>query len=178
MTTPEKANLCDGEGSWHTHGVERLGIPGAMMTDGPHGLRKMVMKDGKWSTNAATCMPTASALAASWNRAVAAHAANTIAKDAIAEGVAVVLGPGVNMKRSPLCGRNFEYFSEDPYFAGSFAAAYISAMQQNGVGSCIKHFAVNNQETRRFTVSANVAARPLHETYLRAFEIAIQAAKP
>ena len=178
MTTPEKANLCDGEGSWHTHGVERLGIPGAMLTDGPHGLRKRTQINGEWTTVHATCMPTASALAASWNREVAALAANTIAKDAIAEGVAVVLGPGVNMKRSPLCGRNFEYFSEDPYFAGDFAAAYISAMQQNGVGSCIKHFAVNNQETRRFTVSADVAARPLHETYLRAFEIAVQAAKP
>lgn len=178
MTTPEKANLCDGEGSWHTHGVERLGIPGAMLTDGPHGLRKRTQINGEWTTVHATCMPTASALAASWNREVAALTANTIAKDAIAEGVAVVLGPGVNMKRSPLCGRNFEYFSEDPYFSGDFAAAYISAMQQNGVGSCIKHFAVNNQETRRFTVSADVAARPLHETYLRAFEIAVQAAKP
>ena len=178
MTTEEKANLCDGEGAWHTHGAERLGVRGAMLTDGPHGLRKMVMRDGKWSTNAATCMPTASALAASWNREVAALAADTIANDAVAEEVAVVLGPGVNMKRSPLCGRNFEYFSEDPYFAGSFAAAYISAMQKRGIGSCIKHFAVNNQETRRFTVSANVAARPLHEVYLRAFEIAIAEAKP
>ena len=178
MTTAEKANLCDGEGSWHTHGVERLGIPGAMMTDGPHGLRKRTQINGEWTTVHATCMPTASALAASWNREVAALAANTIAKDAIAESVAVVLGPGVNMKRSPLCGRNFEYFSEDPYFAGDFSAAYISALQKNGVGSCIKHFAVNNQETRRFTVSANVAARPLHEIYLRAFEIAIERAKP
>lgn len=178
MTTSEKAALCDGEGLWHTHGVERLGIPRAMMTDGPHGLRKMLLEDGKWRTLPATCMPTASALAASWNREVAALAANTIAKDAIAEGVALVLGPGVNMKRSPLCGRNFEYFSEDPYFAGDFAAAYIQAMQANGIGSCIKHFAVNNQETRRFTVSANVAERPLHEVYLRAFEIAIERAKP
>lgn len=178
MTTAEKANLCDGEGSWHTHGVERLGIPGAMMTDGPHGLRKRIQVNGEWTTVHSTCLPTASALAASWNREVAALAANTIAKEAVAESVSVVLGPGVNMKRSPLCGRNFEYFSEDPYFAGDFAAAYINAMQGNGVGSCIKHFAVNNQETRRFTVSANVAARPLHEIYLRAFEIAIERAKP
>lgn len=178
MTTEEKANLCDGEGTWHTHGVERLGVDGVMMTDGPHGLRKMVLCDGKWSTVHATCLPTASALAASWNREVAALAAKTIAAEAKAEGVSVVLGPGVNMKRSPLCGRNFEYFSEDPYFAGSFAAAYIGAMQACGVGSCIKHFAVNNQETRRFTVSANVAPRPLHETYLRAFEIAIAESHP
>lgn len=178
MTTEEKANLCDGKGTWHTHGVERLGIDEVMMTDGPHGLRKMVNTDGKWSTVHATCLPTASALAASWNRAVAALAAETIAADANAEGVSIVLGPGVNMKRSPLCGRNFEYFSEDPYFAGSFAAAYINAMQACGVGSCIKHFAVNNQETRRFTVSANVAQRPLHETYLRAFEIAISESHP
>ena len=178
MTTAEKANLCDGEGSWHTHGVERLGIPGAMMTDGPHGLRKRIQVNDEWTTVHSTCLPTASALAASWNREVAALAANTIAKEAVAESVSVVLGPGVNMKRSPLCGRNFEYFSEDPYFAGDFAAAYINAMQENGVGSCIKHFAVNNQETRRFTVSANVAARPLHEIYLRAFEIAIERAKP
>ena len=129
MTTAEKANLCDGEGSWHTHGVERLGIPGAMMTDGPHGLRKRIQVNGEWTTVHSTCLPTASALAASWNREVAALAANTIAKEAVAESVSVVLGPGVNMKRSPLCGRNFEYFSEDPYFAGDFAAAYINAMQ-------------------------------------------------
>lgn len=178
MTLEEKAALCGGDGHWHTNAIKRLGLDRAMMTDGPHGLRKVVQADGKTVQVPAACFPTASALAASWNPDVLAAAAGAIADEARAEGVSMVLGPGVNMKRSPLCGRNFEYFSEDPYLAGKLASAYIQAMQSKGVGSCIKHFACNNQETRRFTVSANVRERALRELYLPAFELAIKAAKP
>ena len=178
LTLEEKAALCGGKGLWHTQAVERLGLDSVMMTDGPHGLRKVAEEDGKTVRVPATCLPTASALASSWNPDVIAAAADTIAAEAEAENVSLVLGPGVNMKRSPLCGRNFEYFSEDPYLAGKLASAYIQAMQKRGVGSCIKHFACNNQETRRFTVSANLSERALHEIYLPAFELAIKEARP
>ncbi len=178
MTLEEKAALCGGEGLWHTKAVERLGLDSVMMTDGPHGLRKVMQENGQAVRVPATCFPTASALAASWNPDVLAAAADTIAAEAEAEDVSLVLGPGVNMKRSPLCGRNFEYFSEDPYLAGELASAYIQTMQKRGVGSCVKHFACNNQETRRFTVSANLSERALREIYLPAFELAIKEAKP
>ncbi len=178
LTVKEKADLCSGVGLWHTEAVERLGIKPVMMTDGPHGLRKMVTENGKTYTVASTCMPTASALAASWSEKVLSLAGETIAKEARAEGVAMVLGPGVNMKRTPLCGRNFEYFAEDPYLSGKLASAYISAMNNVGVESCIKHFACNNQEFRRYTTSAEVSERALREIYLSAFELAIAESKP
>ncbi len=178
MTDEEKATLCGGMGHWRTQSIDRLGIPAVMMTDGPHGLRKMLGGPGNWQTIHSTCMPTASALASSWNREILALAAKTISDEAKSEGVGMILGPGINMKRSPLCGRNFEYFSEDPYLSGTLAAEYIEAAQKNGVGTCLKHFAVNNQESRRFTTSAEINERTLRETYLSAFELAIQKSKP
>ena len=177
MSTADKAKLTHGRGQWHTNSVN--GLPEIMMTDGPHGLRKQSGKNqGINDSNRATCFPTACAVASSWNRDNPSKIANAIATEAIAEDVAVVLGPGVNIKRSPLCGRNFEYFSEDPLLAGELAAAYVSAMQSRGVGSCLKHFAVNSQETRRMTVDAIVDERALREIYLAAFEKVVKNTQP
>lgn len=158
LSIADKVKLTHGRGAWHTNSVE--GLPEVMMTDGPHGLRKQSDHNrGINDSNRATCFPTACAVASSWNRANAAKIAEAIADEATAEGVAMVLGPGLNIKRSPLCGRNFEYFSEDPLLAGELAASYVSAMQAKGIGSCIKHFAVNSQETRRMTVDAIVVTK-------------------
>ena len=169
LSVAEKAKLTHGQGAWHTNSVN--GLPSIMMTDGPHGLRKQSdSNNGINDSNRATCFPTASAVATSWNRANAAAIAEAIAEEAIAEDVSVVLGPGVNIKRSPLCGRNFEYFSEDPYLAGELATSFVSSMQSRGVGCSLKHFAVNSQETRRMTMNAIVDERALREIYLSAFE--------
>ena len=177
LSTAEKAKLTHGRGAWHTNGVK--GLNEIMMTDGPHGLRKQSGKNhGINDSNRATCFPTACAVATSWNRSNATKIANAIADEAIAEDVAVVLGPGVNIKRSPLCGRNFEYFSEDPLLAGELASAYVAAMQSKGVGSCLKHFAVNSQETRRMTMDAIVDERALREIYLAPFERAVKQSHP
>ena len=177
LTAADKAKLTHGRGSWHTNAVN--GLPEIMMTDGPHGLRKQEKQTrGINDSNRATCFPTACAVASSWNRANASKIAKAIADEAIAEDVAVVLGPGVNVKRSPLCGRNFEYFSEDPLLAGELAASYVSSMQGKGVGSCLKHFAVNSQETRRMTVDAIVDERALREIYLAAFEQVVKQSQP
>lgn len=176
LSLEEKSLLASGDGAWHTHAVSD--IPAVMMTDGPHGLRKQV--DGAEINDSAkaTCFPTACAVASSWNVHNAAKVAQCIAEEAIAEKIDMVLGPGLNIKRSPLCGRNFEYFSEDPVLAGQLAAAYVNAMQSRGVGSCIKHFAVNSQETRRMTVDALVDERALREIYLSAFEYAVKYSQP
>ena len=177
LSTADKAKLTHGRGAWHTNAVN--GISEIMMTDGPHGLRKQNDRNqGINDSTRATCFPTACAVASSWNRYNAAKIAEAIADEAIAEDVAVVLGPGVNIKRSPLCGRNFEYFSEDPLLAGELASAYVSAMQSKGVGSCLKHFAVNSQETRRMTVDAIVDERALREIYLAAFEKVVKQSQP
>ncbi len=180
LSVNQKAKLAHGDGSWRT--ADGLGLPVIMMTDGPHGIRKQDDKKHKAKnindSEKATCFPTACALASSWNVQNASIVGAQIAKQAIALNVDVVLGPGVNIKRSPLCGRNFEYFSEDPLLTGKMATSYISAMQSLGVGSCIKHFAVNSQETRRMTVNAIVDQRALREIYLSAFEYAIKNAKP
>lgn len=177
LSVAEKAQLTHGQGAWHTYSVN--GLPTIMMTDGPHGLRKQAdTNNGINDSNKATCFPTASAVATSWNRANAKAIAESIANEAIAEDVSVVLGPGVNVKRSPLCGRNFEYFSEDPYLAGELATSYVSAMQSKGVGCSVKHFAVNSQETLRMTVNAIVDERALREIYLAAFEKIVKRAKP
>ena len=177
LSVSRKATLTHGKGAWHTHSLD--GLPSIMMTDGPHGLRKQSdTNNGINDSNVATCFPTASAVASSWNRENARAIGDAIASEALAEDVSIVLGPGLNIKRSPLCGRNFEYFSEDPYLAGELGASYVSAMQANGVGCSLKHFAVNSQETRRMTMDAIVDERALREIYLSAFEKVVKQSQP
>ena len=181
MTLEEKASLCAGSDSWHTQPIERLGIPAIMMADGPHGLRKEVSEgtnDILRNSYPATCFPTASALASTWNRELVGRVGEAIAEECLAEGVSVVLGPCANIKRSPLCGRNFEYYSEDPYLTGEMATAFIQGVQQMGVGTSLKHFAANNQEYRRMLINAVVDERALHEIYLAGFESAVKNGKP
>lgn len=177
MTLEEKASLCSGLDMWHTKPIERLGIPSIMMTDGPHGLRKQVGPNFSDSVPA-TCFPTASCLASSWDRALIEKVGKAIGEECQAEGVSIILGPAVNIKRSPLCGRNFEYFSEDPYLSSELAKSYISGVQSQGVGTSIKHFAANNQEHRRLTIDEIIDERTLREIYLASFENAVKYAQP
>jgi beta-glucosidase len=177
MTLKEKALLISGNGWWNTHAIDRLQIPSVCMTDGPHGVRKV--EGGSLSPGVrATCFPTASALASSWDEDLIRQVGVALAGEAQANDVQILLGPGVNMKRSPLGGRNFEYLSEDPFLAGRMAAAYIQGVQSQGVGTSIKHYAVNNQEFERMSTSSNLDERTLHEIYLPAFEIAVKEAQP
>lgn len=176
LTRKEKIRLLSGVGDWHTYDCNGK-LPSIMMTDGPHGLRKKEHDEDEKS-KIATCFPTASAIACSWDTELVAKMADAIAKEAIAEKVSIVLGCGVNMKRSPLCGRNFEYYSEDPYLAGTLATAYIKAVQKQGVGTSLKHFAANNQETNRQTSNSQIDERALREIYLRAFEMVVKEAQP
>ncbi|MBE5857264.1 MAG: beta-glucosidase [Lachnospiraceae bacterium] len=181
MTLEEKAGLCSGSDMWHTKSVERLGIRSIMVSDGPHGLRKQEDSQdnlGIGDSVPATCFPTASLLACSFDPSLAGKVGSVIADEAKAQQVSVLLGPGINIKRSPLCGRNFEYFSEDPIVAGKMGAGYIKGVQSKGVGTSLKHFAVNNQERRRMSISATVDKRTLHEIYLKGFEIAVKEANP
>ncbi len=173
----EQIALVSGVGAWHTRELKNL--PSIQMSDGPHGLRKQDEEETQNNNSyVATCFPTASATACSFDSKLIARMAKAIATEAIAEEVSIVLGPGVNMKRSPLCGRNFEYFSEDPYLAGVLASSYINAMQDTGVGCSLKHFAANNQETRRQLVDSRVSSRTLREYYLPAFEYAVKNSQP
>ena len=180
LTLEEKASLCSGLDAWNTKPVERLGIPSISVADGPHGLRKQI--DGSsislGSTMPSTCFPTASALASSWNMDLINEVAYAIGCEAAANGVDVVLGPGTNIKRSPLGGRNFEYYSEDPYLSGMTASSFISGLQKAGVGASLKHFAANNQETRRFVIDVRVDEDALNEIYLKPFRIAVQRSSP
>ena len=177
LSSQQKSRLVHGSGQWHTQVVGNL--PSIMMTDGPHGLRKQADKNSGINDSArATCFPTACAVATSWNVENAATIGSCIAVEAVAEDVSVVLGPGVNIKRSPLCGRNFEYFSEDPLLAGSLGESFVSSLQSHGVGCSLKHFAVNSQETRRMTVDAIVDERALREIYLAAFERIVKNSRP
>ena len=181
MTAREKASLCSGQDSWHLKDIERLGIPSIMITDGPHGLRKQTADSSQVDLTAsvpATCFPTASALAATWNRDLVYRVGEALAEECLAEKVAVILGPGANIKRSPLCGRNFEYFSEDPYLTGQLAKAYVHGIQSKGIGASLKHYAANNQETRRMSIDAIVDERALREIYLAGFETAVREAQP
>ncbi len=181
MTVEEKASFCSGRDFWHLKGLDRLGIPAILITDGPHGLRKVEGNPTQLGLNKAvpaTCFPTASALAATWNRELIHEVGQALAEECKAEGVSVVLGPGANIKRSPLCGRNFEYFSEDPYLSGEMAKSHINGVQSLGIGTSLKHYAVNNQEFRRMTINAVVDERALREIYLAGFEIAIKGAQP
>jgi len=179
MTLEEKAALCTGASTWTTVPVERLGVPAMMMTDGPHGVRRVpdVTSVGAPSLPA-TCFPTASCLASSWDPSLLQQVGEALGEEAVALDVDVLLGPGANMKRTPRCGRNFEYFSEDPFLAGELAAAFINGVQSQGVGTSLKHFAVNNQETERFRIDAIVDERTLREIYLPAFETAVVKGKP
>ncbi len=181
MTLEEKAAMCSGADFWTTKANDRLDIPAVMLTDGPHGLRKQAEgADHLGLTNSvpATCFPSAAGLACTWDEGLLQEVGQALGVESRAEGVAVLLGPGTNIKRSPLCGRNFEYFSEDPYLASRLAAAHIRGVQSQDVGASLKHFAVNNQEHRRMTVDAQVDERTLREIYLAAFEYAVKEAQP
>jgi len=181
MTLEEKASLCSGLNFWYMKGVERLGVPSIMVTDGPHGLRKQAGSGDHIGLNesvAATCFPTASALAASWDRNLVYQVGEALGEECQQEKVGVILGPGANIKRSPLCGRNFEYFSEDPYLSGEIAKSHINGVQSKGIGTSLKHYAANNQEYRRMTIDAVIDERALREIYLAGFEIAVKEAQP
>ena len=157
MTLEEKAALCQGLDAWHTVPVERLGVPAVMVSDGPHGLRKEVEEDGKKHTIDAVCYPSAAGTASSFDPALLEEMGRLLGASCQAENVGVLLGPAANIKRSPLCGRNFEYFSEDPCLSSRMAAAHIRGVQAEGVGTSLKHFAANNQETHRMSVSAEIS---------------------
>lgn len=179
MTIEEKAALCTGASLWTTTPVERLGVPEAVLSDGPHAVRRVADVHAAASKSLpATCFPTASCLASTWNVGLIREMGQALGEECVALNVDVLLGPGVNMKRSPLSGRNFECFSEDPYLAGEMATSLIGGIQEKGVGTSLKHFAVNNQEFQRFTISAEVDERSLREIYLPAFEKAVKQARP
>ena len=181
MTLEEKAGLCSGDDFWHTKAVERLGIPRAMVSDGPHGLRKQDDQADHLGINdsiRAVCFPTACATAASFDPELIRRMGEAIGDSCQHEKVSVVLGPAVNIKRSPLCGRNFEYFSEDPYLAARMAVAVIRGIQSRNVGTSIKHFALNSQEHRRMSSSSEADERTIREIYFPAFEAAVKEAKP
>lgn len=181
MTLEEKASLLSGKDVWNTKKIVRLGIPAITLADGPHGVRKQEEDGDHLGLNPslpATCFPTASAIANSWDPGLGELVGSYIGKEALIQNVGVLLGPGLNMKRSPLCGRNFEYFSEDPYLCGKMAAGYVKGIQSNNISACPKHFAVNNQELRRMSSNSVLDERTLREIYLTAFEIVVKEAKP
>ena len=182
MTVAEKAAFTEGANAWETPALERLGIPSVRVADGPHGVRKQNDTEDTTPEAAGTvtsvCYPSASALAASFNRGVFATLGETLAKECLALDVDMILGPAINIKRSPLCGRNFEYVSEDPYLTGELASAYVKGVQRHNVGVSVKHFAANNQEKRRMTISAVIDERTLREIYLSAFEAVVKQAQP
>lgn len=181
MTLEEKAGLCSGRDFWHTKAVERLGIPEVMVADGPHGLRKQEEKGdhlGMGDSIPAVCFPAGCLSASSFDRELLRELGETLGNECQAENISVLLGPAMNIKRSPLCGRNFEYYSEDPYVSTELAEAYIEGVQSKNVGTSPKHFLANNQEHRRMSASSNVDERTLREIYLASFEGAVKKAKP
>ncbi|MEK4517717.1 glycoside hydrolase family 3 C-terminal domain-containing protein [Paenibacillus sp. FSL H8-0122] len=181
MTLEEKAGLCSGLDFWNTKGIERLGIPSVMVTDGPHGLRKQQGDADHLGLNnsvPATCFPSAAGLASSWDRDLIFRVGEALGTECQVENVAVLLGPGNNIKRSPLNGRNFEYFSEDPFLASEMAANHVKGVQSQGVGTSLKHFAANNQEHRRMSVDAVIDERTLREIYLASFEGTVKQSQP
>lgn len=180
MTLEEKAQLLTGKDFWQTRDFERMGIPSLILSDGPHGLRKQEAAADHLGFNPsvpATCFPTAATMANSWDEKLGERMGEALGKEAAAQNVSVLLGPGTCMKRNPRCGRNFEYFSEDPYLAGKMSAAMIRGIQSNGTAACVKHFAANNQEERRMVSDSIIDERALREIYLTAFEIAIKEGK-
>ena len=156
----EKAELCTGKDVWHLNGVESLGIPSVTLTDGPHGLSLKKPDSDVTEDVTATCFPPAVTTAASWDRELLYSMGEAMGQECLSKKVSIILGPGVNIKRSPLCGRNFEYFSEDPLVAGELAASLINGIQSKGVGTSLKHFAVNSQERRRLALDSVVAKEP------------------
>ncbi|OLZ49914.1 glycoside hydrolase family 3 C-terminal domain-containing protein [Amycolatopsis keratiniphila] len=181
LTLEQKASLLSGRDFWHTEAIEAAGIPSILLSDGPHGLRRQDSEAdnlGVHDSVSATCFPPSVAVGSSWDTEIAARVGAAIGREARAAGVSVVLGPGVNIKRSPLCGRNFEYYSEDPLLSGVLATAYVRAMQAEGAGASVKHFAANNQETDRMRVSVEVDERTLREIYFPAFERVVTEAHP
>ncbi|HCI74306.1 MAG TPA: glycosyl hydrolase, partial [Lachnospiraceae bacterium] len=181
LTLEEKAALLGGKGVWDTRPIPRLGIPSMIMSDGPNGLRRQAGAGDHLGLNEsvpATCFPTAATMANSWDPELGEKVGEALGEEARALGVNILLGPGMNIKRNPLCGRNFEYFSEDPYLAGKMAAGYVRGIQSQGVYACLKHFAVNSQEERRMAMNAVVDERTLREIYLTGFEIALEESHP
>ncbi len=181
LTLEEKAALLGGKGEWDSWDIPRLGIPSMIMSDGPHGVRRQAGAGDHLGLNEslpATCFPTAATMANSWDEALGEEVGVALGEEAKALGVNILLGPGMNIKRSPLCGRNFEYFSEDPHLAGKMAAAYVKGIQSQGGFACLKHFAVNSQEERRMAMNAVVDERTLREIYLTGFELAIEESNP
>lgn len=181
MTLEEKAALCSGKTFWKTKDFENLDIPSIFVCDGPHGLRKQEVGEdnlGVKKSVPSTCFPTSCALSSSWDENLAYSVGDAIAKEALAVNVDIVLGPGINIKRSPLCGRNFEYFSEDPYLTGKLASSLVNGIQSNGIGTSLKHFALNNQENERMTISSTVDLRTMREIYLSAFEMVVKETQP
>lgn len=181
LTLEEKASLCSGADFWHTKAIDRLNIPAAMVSDGPHGIRKqesLADHMGVAESIKAIGFPTASAMACSFDRDLLHKVGDALGEECVAEDLAVLLGPGINMKRSPICGRNFEYYSEDPVVAGELGAAFVNGVQDHGVGTSLKHFAANNQEWRRMSISAEIDERTLREIYLAAFETVVKKAQP
>lgn len=181
LTLEEKASLCSGADFWHTEAIDRLNIPAAMVSDGPHGIRKqenLTDHMGVAESIKAIGFPTASAMACSFDRDLLHKVGDALGEECVAEDLAVLLGPGINMKRSPICGRNFEYYSEDPVVAGELGAAFVNGVQEHGVGTSLKHFAANNQEWRRMSISAEIDERTLREIYLAAFETVVKKAQP
>ena len=181
LTLEEKASLCSGADFWHTKAIDRLNIPAAMVSDGPHGIRKqesLADHMGVAESIKAIGFPTASAMACSFDRDLLHKVGDALGEECVAEDLAVLLGPGINMKRSPICGRNFEYYSEDPVVAGELGAAFVNGVQEHGVGTSLKHFAANNQEWRRMSISAEIDERTLREICLAAFETVVKKAQP
>lgn len=181
MSLEEKIAFCSGASFWKTKAFDKYGIPELVMSDGPHGLRKQAGEEDHLGLNASvatTCFPTASAVAATWDVSLVYEMGKALGEEAVKENVNIILGPGVNMKRNPLCGRNFEYFSEDPFLSGKLASAWIQGVQSKGIGVSLKHFALNNQEFKRMSTNVLVDERALREYYLPAFEIAVKEAVP
>lgn len=181
LTLEEKVSLCSGSDYWHTQEIERLGIPAVMVCDGPNGLRKQNLEADNLGINnsiKSVCFPAGVNLAATFDTDIVRNVGETLGEECQAENIAALLGPGINIKRSPLCGRNFEYYSEDPYLAGKIAASYINGVQSKGVGTSLKHFCANNQEFRRNSYDSRIDERTLREIYLKGFEIAVKESQP
>ena len=177
MNIEEKASLCIGDTYWTSKSIERLHIPSIKMSDGPHGLRVQNDKADNLGINESEisiCFPALSTIGNSWSKEAAFLLGKSIGEEAKKEKVNIVLGPSINIKRSPLCGRNFEYISEDPYLTGILGMEYVKGLQSQNVGACVKHFAVNNQENRRRTINVVIDERTLREVYLKAFHMIIE----
>lgn len=181
MTLEDKASLCASPDFYHTRGIERLGIPSLVLADGANGVRRHVESDEAQMddrTFPAVCFPSGATIACSWDRSLLLQVGEALGETALILGVDVLLGPAINIKRSPLCGRNFEYYSEDPFLSSALATSYIKGVQSKGIGTSIKHFAANNQEYKRMSVDVRVDERTLREIYLASFEAAVIEAQP